>query len=412
MKSDATGLLFLNQYFPPDEAATSQLLGDLTLEAVRRGRTTRVVSSDRSYVDPSRRYARREVWNGVTVERVRGTAFGRSTRFGRNIDYLTYLAGTVRTALRGGKGEIVVGLSTPPILGALAGALARWRGSRSAYWVMDVYPDIAFELGAIKPNSLTGRMFSAMSRWALRSADLVIALGETMGARLREAGARNVVVVHNWADGGAIEPIAPSRSRYRQRRAWGDKLVVLYSGNHGLAHEFDTVLEAAARLKDEPVVFAFVGGGPRLGELRDAVARQQLPNVECDAPVARDALGDLLAAGDVHLVTLRPRLPGLLVPSKIYGILAAGRPTIYVGPPEGEAHAIVTRGCGTSIANGDVDGLVRAIRAYSRDAERRRREGEAARQLFDREFTKEQQTTRILDALQTLRNGHHDRGRG
>lgn len=392
-------LLFLNQYFPPDEAATAQILGDLASEVVCAGSAVRVVCGDRSYFDPSRRYQHREQWNGVCVERVRRSGFGRQSAIGRTADYATYLIGTLLRALSGPRPEVIVAMSTPPILGALGAAVARIRGARSVYWVMDVYPDIAFELGALRPGSMAGRIFAAISRWALRSSDLVIALGDTMATRLRGAGARNVIAVHNWADGEAIRPMPPADSRYRRARGWGERFVVLYSGNLGLAHEFDTVLEAASRVADRPIVFAFVGSGPRLAEVRAAAAQRGLTNIECHPHVARHDLGDLLAAGDLHLVTLRPGIPGLLVPSKLYGILAAGRPTLYVGPDEGEVRDIVRRGCGASVPNGDVDRLVETIEAYRTDETRGRREGLAARALFDAEFTKARQTGLILAAV-------------
>lgn len=389
-------LLFLNQYFPPDEAATAQMLGDLAAEAARSGSIVRVVCGDRSYFDPARRYPRQEIWNGVQVNRVRRSGFGRRSAIGRNVDYATYLLGTFVRALRGPGPDVIVAMSTPPILGALGAAVARLRGARSVYWVMDVYPDIAFELGALKSHSLPGRTFAAISRWALRSSDLVIALGDTMAERLRQAGAREMLAIHNWADGEAITPKAPEASGYRRVRGWNDRFVVLYSGNLGLAHEFDTALKAAARLADRPVVFAFVGSGPRRAEAEEFARTHQLTHVEFHSHVAREDLGDLLAAGDLHLVTLRPRIAGLLVPSKLYGILAAGRPTVYVGPPEGEAFDIVRRGCGAAVTNGDVDQLVNTIEAYRTDESRRHREGAAARALFDAEFTKARQTGRIL----------------
>ena len=391
--------LFLNQYFPPDEAATAQILGDLASEAARAGMAVRVICGDRSYFDPSRRYPHRERWHGVAIERVRRSGFGRQAAVGRMVDYATYLIGTLIRALSGPKPDVIVALSTPPILGALGAAVARIRGARSVYWVMDVYPDIAFELGALRAGSVAGRIFAAISRWTLRSSGLVIALGDTMATRLRDAGAKNVIAVHNWADGEAIRPLPSAQSQYRRARGWRERFVVLYSGNLGLAHEFETVLDAAARLADRPVVFAFVGSGPRLDEARAIAAHRRLANVEFHPHVTREDLGDLLAAGDLHLVTLRPGIPGLLVPSKVYGILAAGRPTLYVGPDEGEVRAIVRRGCGAAVPNGDVDRLVETIEVYRTDETRRRREGLAARRLVDAEFTNARQTGLILAAL-------------
>jgi len=397
----APRLLFVNQYAFPDEAATAQLLADLVDTCRRAGAECRVVCSDRSYANAARRYPHEEVLNGVRYSRAAATGFGRSSRLGRVIDYATFLLGAMGRLLSGHRPDVVLGMSTPPILGALAVLAARLRGCRSAYWAMDVYPDLAFELGAMKPNSVLGRAFAVLSRWTLRRADLVIALGETMAGRLSMAGARNVAVVHNWADGDAIRPMKAEESRISAEREWTGKFVVLYSGNLGLAHEFDTLLAAAEALREEGVLVAFCGGGPRRAEVEAEAERRSLTNVEFHPSVCREELGDLLAAGQLHAVTMRPRMAGLLVLSKVYGILAAGRPVLYVGPAEGEIHDIVTKGnVGASIRGGDVKGLVAAISRYRSDEALRTETGRRARELFEGNFRRDGQARKILDLLE------------
>jgi glycosyltransferase involved in cell wall biosynthesis len=377
------------------------MLSDLVSDAVAAGITADVICSDRSYFDPTRRYARREEARGVSIRRVPATSCGRRSRLGRVLDYATYLAGAAIASLRAERPDVVVGLSTPPIVGLLAVVIARLRGARSAYWVMDVYPDLAFALGAIRPHSLTGRLLDAASAFALRSADLVIALGETMAERLGRRGAQRLVTVHNWADGAAVRPQAHTQNVVRAARGWQDRFVILYSGNMGLAHEFDTVVEAATALRgDREVLFAFTAAGPRRTEVERAARERGLENLAFYEPVSRTALGPNLAAADLHLVTLRPGLEGLLVPSKIYGVLASGRPCLYIGPASGEVHEIIDRGaCGTRVANGDAAAAVAAIRGYRDDARRRDVEGQRARQLFEREFSRERQTAALIRAL-------------
>jgi glycosyltransferase involved in cell wall biosynthesis len=172
----------------------------------------------------------------------------------------------------------------------------------------------------------------------------------------------------------------------------------------GLAHDFDTVLAAAERLQNRAeIVFAFIGGGPRRRETERAATARSLKNVEFHSAVPRPALGDSLAAGDIHLVTLRPEMPGLLVPSKIYGILAAGRPSLYVGPSMGEVHDIVVSAhCGKAISNGDVEALASSIAGYAEDPALGAREGLAARSLFEERFTKAKQTRAFLLQLEAV----------
>jgi len=256
---------------------------------------------------------------------------------------------------------------------------------------MDVYPQLACELGVLNPDSSVSRLLERLGRYTLNRSDGVIALGETMADKLHLLGASRVTTIHHWADGQAIRPCPMQGNELRAARGWNDRFVVLYSGNLGLVHEFDTLLGAADLLRDEPrFLFAFVGAGPRLAEVRQAAERRGLPNVEFHPHVRYSDLGRSLGAGDVHLVTLREGLAGLLVPSKIYGTLAAGRPTLYVGPPQGEIPRILREGrCGTLLGIGDSAGLAAAIRRYDAEETRRRDEGRRARQLFLRRFTKE-----------------------
>jgi len=383
-------IVLLNQYFAPDEAATAQLLADLGEGLAAAGHEVVAICCRRAYEDPARRYPRRERVRGVAVRRVRSTGFGRATAAGRVADYFTFLAAAGLALLFGRRPDVVVSLSTPPLVAYVGLALARLRGARSVYWVMDVYPDLAFRLGALRTGSPAGRLFARISRSTLRGSDAVVALGETMAARLAAGGLRNVTTIHNWADGEAIRPRPAQDHPLREAWGWTGRFVVLYSGNMGLAHEFETVLGAAEMLRERPSVrFAFVGGGPRREEVEREVRRRGLANVEFRPYVARDLLGQSLTAGDLHLVTLREGTPGLLVPSKIYGILAAGRPTLYVGPDAGEVADIIGSGrCGTRVASGDARGLAQAIERYERDAAMRGAEGERARELFERRFAR------------------------
>jgi glycosyltransferase involved in cell wall biosynthesis len=324
------------------------------------------------------------------------------------VDYFTFACGSALTLLFGRRPDVVVSLSTPPLVAVVGLGMARLRGARSVYWVMDVYPELAFRLGVLRPESTAGRAFSRISRTVLAGSDSVVALGETMAGHLRAQGARNVSTIHNWADGVTIRPRPSQGHRLRAAWGWDERVVVLYSGNMGLAHEFDTVLDAAARLRGrQDVHFAFVGGGPQHEKVRREAARRGLTRVEFRPYVSREELGDSLTAGDLHLVTLREKMAGLLVPSKIYGILAAGRPTLYVGPAEGEIADIIRQGrCGSRVAPGDGKALAETIVRYAADEPLREEEGRRARELFDRRFT----MARALSAFGRLITGGSGEG--
>jgi glycosyltransferase involved in cell wall biosynthesis len=394
----------LNQYYAPDEAATAQILADLGARLVSAGHEVAAICSDRSYASPDRRYPRRETLDGVSVRRARATGFGRQRKLGRIADYATFMTGAFFQAMRGPRPDVIVALSTPPLLALLGTIAARLRRAKVVFWVMDVYPDLAFELGVLAPRSVPGRVLKRLSAMALKAADRVIALDDAMAKRLTSQAPVRVDVVRNWAEDAPPSGRGADGHALRARWGWQGRFVVLYSGNMGLAHEFDTVLAAAHALAGHAdILFAFVGGGPRRAEVEAEVRRRRLPNVEFRPYVPRKSLGESLAAGDVHLVTLRPGLAGMLVPSKIYGILAAGRPVLYVGPDEGDIAEIVEEHrCGLRIRPGDADGLVAAVLSYGSDETRRHTDGERGRALYEERFTKEKGTRAMLAVIESL----------
>jgi glycosyltransferase involved in cell wall biosynthesis len=398
-------ILLLNQYYAPDEAATAQILSDVGVALVEAGHEVTAICGDRSYADPARVYPPFEIIDGVTVQRVKGSAQGRASKRGRLKDYATYYLGAARRLLFARRPELVIALTTPPMISLLASTVGHWRGAKSIFWSMDVYPDIAWELGAIRRDSFAGAVLAWLSRKTLQRADCSIALGETMAERLREHGARRVEVVHNWAE-TVLDAQRPTSDPNPLREAWGwgNRFVVMYSGNMGLAHEFETLIDAARKLRHRnDILFSFVGGGPRRAEVETKVRELELPNVEFRPYVKREELARSLAAPDLHLVTLREAMPGLLVPSKIYGILAAGKAVLYVGPPEGEVADMVRRGrCGVRVDIGDVAALVRTIEWYASDASALQLDGERARELYDAEFTRAKSIGRFVQIVDEI----------
>jgi glycosyltransferase involved in cell wall biosynthesis len=196
----------------------------------------------------------------------------------------------------------------------------------------------------------------------------------------------------------------PLRAEY----GWEGRWIVLYSGTLGLAHDFETALAAAERLREETdVLFVFIGGGARIAELERQVGERGLSNVLLLPQLSKERLDQGLTSADVHLVTLKPGLSGLLVPSKIYGVLAAGRPTVYVGPDDGEVADILREsGCGERVAPGDADGLVRAVLGYRKDPARWSRAAGEARGLFERRFDRPQALDRLVRILEGEGGAH------
>lgn len=401
-------IVFLNRYAPPDQSATSQILGDLAAHHAGRGCDVRILASDQLYRDPSACLPDKETINGVRIERLQGSSFGRERLAGRAVDYLTFY-GTVRRRLSEvvEPGDIVVAKTDPPLLSVAVVGIVRRRGGRLVNWLQDVFPEVASALGV---KLVSGPVSMALSRArdaSLRRAHANVVLGARMRETLEARGIEpsSIVEIPNWSFDDVIAPIEHAENPLR--REWGleRKFVVGYSGNLGRAHEYDTLLDAARRLGDrQDIVFLFIGDGHHLAGCKQKVARLGLGDRFQFRPYQpQEGLSLSLGVPDVHWISLRPELEGLVVPSKFYGIAAAGRPTLAIAAPDGEIGRIVIReGCGVQVTPGDGAGLANAILRLQADPEMRAHQGAAARALSRSRFTRKLSLERwsaVLDAI-------------
>ena len=379
-------ILFINQYYWPDHASTAQHLADLAESMAARGYECHVLCARARYQPGGPNPPAYEVHEGVRIHRVRATSLGRRGTLARMTDYLSFYAGAMLQAIALPRFDTVVTLTTPPIIG-LAGTLLKWlKGSPHIYWSMDLHPDASLALGRMSPRNLVVRGLRWLSGFVYRNADRVVVLGPYMADRvaLKGVAADRIETIPVWSRREEIYPIPRGSNALRKSLGIGDAFVAMYSGNLGLAHSFDEFLEAGRRLRDRPdIVFIFAGAGPRLGELKEAHEREGLTKVRFLDYVPRAHLHTSLSMADVHLISMRPEMTGIVVPGKLYGVMAAGRPAVFVGPRHCEsADTIRTNGCGITVDRGDVDALVAALLQLTADPSLARRMGERGRSAF------------------------------
>jgi glycosyltransferase involved in cell wall biosynthesis len=386
---------FFNRSYWPDQAATGQLLTELAEDLVaRHGCEVTVVAGRALHAarDDHRRRAavERETRKGVTILRANGTRFHPGRFAGRAANYLTYFTSAALAGFDIGRPDIVVSLTDPPIVGLAARWAARRAGARFVFLCEDIFPEVAALLEDFH-NELVNRTLDRVNRYLLRDADAVVALGDRMRRRLVEekgADPSRVSIIHNWADCDAIVP-GPKDNAFAREHGLHDRFVLMHSGNVGMSQNLDVLVAAAAQLtsKDRLVV-AIVGDGARRETLAQAVASRGLTNVQFFPYTAKDRLHESFAAADAFLVALKPGIEGYIVPSKVYGILAAGRPYIAALDPSAEPAAIVREhGCGLLAAPGDPDALAAAIATMYDDPSATRLMGQRARAAalqFDR----------------------------
>jgi glycosyltransferase involved in cell wall biosynthesis len=401
-------IVFVNRYYDPDQSATSQMLTDLAKGLAASGFNVHVVSSRQLYDDPGTRLAPEQWLFGVRVHRVATTRFGRNRLLGRAMDYASFYLTCAVTLLRLlRRGDVLVAKTDPPLLSILAAPIAKSKRAALINWQQDVFPEVASHLGANPLPSWLDKCLRRLRDASLRAAKMNVLIGGRMREYLAARGipVSKLCVIENWADDRAIQPKPTTASALRARLGLVDRFVVCYSGNLGRAHEFETLLGAADALKGEPIfIFLIIGNGAKMDALKRGVATRALDNF-CFLPYQpRDTLEDSLAAADVHLVSLLPALEGLIVPSKLYGILAAGRPLVFIGDSDGEIGRVIQRAqCGRLVKVGDSEALVDSLRKLEAEPDVRALMGVHALKILCEEFSLKHAIERWVELIESVR---------
>lgn len=381
MSTTPPRVIFVNRVYWPSTAATAQLLTDLAEGLAARGWTVHVIAAGENSSGH----------NGVTIHRTGGSG-QQGGLLSRAIDHGRFRRqARRRLATLVQPDDVVVVMTDPPMLGAAIAGLAARRHAKVIHWIQDIYPEIATaHFGAWVSPPLWPLRSRRDAAW--RGASRCVTLGEEMAQAVASRGVPpgQIALMPNWAP-GELDPPVPAEAIAARRAAWGvgGEFVVAYSGNLGRVHEFAGALDAAERLKARrDIVFLFIGAGARSEEVRAVVLARGLANVRLLPPEPRPNLAAALAAADAHLVTLKPRFARLVYPSKLAGVLAAGRPVLFVGPAGGEIARLVRREeCGEAFAPADGAGLAVTIAAWQADPARSRQLGRRARTVYERQFT-------------------------
>jgi glycosyltransferase involved in cell wall biosynthesis len=382
-------ILFVNQFYWPDAAATSQLLTDVTRALADEGHEVVVMCGQTGY-------ATVDIMDQpppVTIRRIWCAPYMKG-KIGRALSYVSFLSGCLWGGLWVKKPDLIVTMTTPPVLSVVGAILQRKHRAKHYIWVMDLFPEALVDVGLFPAHSPLVRILHFISDWSYRKADGMIALGECMRRRLaeRKIPAEKLHVAENWADGTEIFPIDRERT---------GPLRITYSGNLGLSHDLDTILSAIKALRDdERFHFCFIGGGQRQKAAQEICAAESVRNVSFRAYCPRTRLAESLSEMDIGLVTQRPTSAGSVVPSKVYGLMAAGKPILYIGPRTTTPFWIIERfRCGWQIDCEDATGLVALLNELEAHPEMVAAAGERAREAFLKYYDRPQGVARICSLL-------------
>jgi colanic acid biosynthesis glycosyl transferase WcaI len=395
-------LLIVCQVYPPDPAAVGQHVADLAEHMTKKGWRVIVYTAARGYEDPSQVYAARENRNGADVFRLPFSSFGKTSLLWRLIGGGLFLLQATVRGLFNRRVDCVLVSTSPPFAGLGGAVLSMVRRAPLIWWVMDINPDQLVVAGRASPDSISVRVFEWLNRLTLRVAKAVVVLDRFMAERIvaKYRVADKLHVIPPWPPESLLHAEVDAGCAFRRAHGLEGKFVVMYSGNHAIQHPLDTLLAAAKALASDPrIAFVFVGGGAGKALVERAVKNGARNIVSLPfQPLAE--IGESLAAADIHVVTMGDEVVGIVHPSKIYGVMAAGRPIIFFGPERSHAGELLAgRPFGRIVIHGDVEGAIRVIQElFAWPLESRLQAGDEAAAVVQSQYTAERQ----LAALATI----------
>lgn len=403
--------MIISEPFYPQVAAIGQLLTDLSEDLVKAGFQVKVVTGNPNNIfNKNNRIPRKENYKGIEIIRLKNTTFSKYKMTGRVLNYLSFHFLVYLNVLFCERPDLVFVLSTPPFISFSGLMLKLFKGSKVIYNVQDLFPDLAVELGKLR-NKTFIFILKTLSKYIIRKMDKVIVVGECMGRKMKEEllkdiEADHIVTIHNWTDGEKLKAIGEEENYLKKEWGLGGKFIVLYSGNIGYLHEFDTIISAAEDVQNKrykDVVFVFIGEGIKKEYIRKKAEEKGLNNILFFSYQPREILTYSLGLANISLVTLEKGFEGMVVPSKIYGILASGRPVIAVVGGESEIVEIIRKGkCGKIIKIGGYKALSKAIINYYKNPQKCNEEGMNGRKYFEKNFDRKIATRKYIEVIKEV----------
>ncbi len=391
--------LLLNQCFYPDVVSTAQHLTELATELSARGHDVTVIASDRGYDDPQKRFPRREMWRNIQIIRIPSLSLGKNSRWQRALNFASFMIVCAMRLLVMKRFDVVVALTSPPLISWLAALFVRLKGGKFCFWVMDLNPDEAIAAGWLDEGSIVARVLKRMLVYSLKHAERTIVLDRFMKERVVAKGAmpERVEIILPWAIDDAAQFSFEGREVFRREHGLQDRFVVMYAGNHSPCHPLDTLLDAARQLRDcDDIAFCFVGGGSEHGRVKEFARRHELRHVKCLPYQPLSELSGLLSAADLHVVVMGDEFVGIVHPCKIYNIMAVGAPALCVGPQDSHITDIALQNEARFFVHrhGDVEGVVASVQSV-----KLRGEGERNFTDLKTEFSKEVVLPQLISAV-------------
>ncbi len=395
-------LLLIEQYFYPEGWGGAQIPRDIAIGLRMAGFEVDVLCSEDQYTPMADQTVQNPASFGIGIRRVPRILPGPVHRF-KFVRVIWFCCYAFPRLLLSRGVDLYMTLTNPPLIVPTVALVAALRRRPFIIVAQDLYPEALFASGLSSSASWSGRLLQRLFSWSYRRADHVVALGTFMRRRVLAKGvnSQRVHTISNWATGD-IGTLGSRNNRLRAEWGLGNHFVVLYSGNLGIVHEFETFLYGVKRAVEAgtDLLAVFIGGGVRLPEVRALVSHLDLNDrVLFKDFVPADVLPFSLAAADLALVTLRAGFEGVVVPSKLLGYMARGVPVLYVGPDSDVAEMIRDADCGACCAPGDSPAVAEVLARAARDRALLERWGQHARECYSNQFARERGLERYVELV-------------
>jgi len=406
-------VLIISQAFWPDTASVAQHMTDLAEEMVKKGHAIDVFSSRHAYENNKDVFRADEVHQGISIRRIRTTGFGKGMVIGRLSDFFSFNALLFFRLMKIGKGQfdLVLCTTSPPLVAYIALRAARYRKIPFCYWAMDLQPELSIASGLIKDGSLSARALTRIGNFIIKRSSFIFALDKYMKDYLTRRGAvaENVHVVPVWPVMEKVYEGGRSENSFRIQNNFGNKTVIMYSGNHSYVHPLDTLLQAALNLRqEEDFLFVFIGGGVRKKDVTAFKEQHRLENIIQLPYQPRNNIHNSLGAADIQVVIMGDGQVGFTHPNKVYGAMFIGKPVLYIGPfPSHITDILATLKGNLSAEHGDAGTLTGQLLQFGQFSQEEREEiGNRNREYARRHFYPSVLKDQMLDILESQTPDH------
>lgn len=403
-------IVCISQVYWPDTASVAQHLVDLSQALSGSGHEVTIITSRRNYEHPEITYPAHEDCGRVHIHRLPNTGFGKQTKLGRLVDFLSFnfLIAWKLLFISRKACDVMIGLTSPPLLSYIGIKIARMKKIRFVYWTMDLQPELSVVAGYMKKDSRIAATIQKRGDYIFRYSDRIIVLDSYMKqhiCRRLQVDRDGIDVIPVWPVMESVYEGGRMENPFRQENGFGDRIVIMYSGNHSVMHPLTTLLEAAVRLKDdERFLFVHIGGGVRLQEVRDYKEKYGLDNVMILPYQPREQIHLSLGSADIQVVSLGEGCVGYTHPNKIYGAMFIGKPILYIGPEKSHISDILDICKGNiAVCHGETDLLVEKLLAFATLTDKERNAvGQCNRTFAAQHFHPDLLLNRMLRAVEKV----------